>query len=262
MEIRKQKEAEFHDAVRNKKREDSQESGFISNRIIYDITRKNQQFIKNFFIQNCSGKKVLDYCCGDGDTAVLMAEQGATVSGIDISYVSIQNAKERALKKGLKSVHFMVMDAERLRFKDKYFDVITCLGVLHHLDIKKAYPELARVLKLDGKIICNEPLMYNPVFQLYRRLTPHLRTKWETEHILSRQDIRLAEKYFGKVETQFFHLATLFAVPFRYLPGFYFLLGILEKIDSLILRLPLVKWLSWQIVFILSEPKKNGKATF
>ncbi len=148
------------------------------------------------------------------------------------------------------------MDAENLRFNDNYFDLIICSGILHHLDIRKAYREMTRVLKSEGKIICNEPLSHNPIFQLYRRLTPYLRTKWEIEHILSREDIKLAENYFGKVEVHFFHLATFLALPFYSLPVFNFLLSILEKIDSIILRLPLLKWWAWQIVFILSEPKK------
>jgi len=113
------------------------------------------------------------------------------------------------------------------------------------------------VLKPNGKIICNEPLVHNPIFQLYRKLTPHLRTEWEAEHILSKRDIKLAEKYFGKVDKKFFHLFSLVAVPLSKWPSvFNPILTILAAIDSIILRLPLVKWWAWQIIFILSEPKK------
>ena len=44
-EVRKQKEAEFHDRVRDKKAEEETRdvnNFFISNRIVYDITRKSQ----------------------------------------------------------------------------------------------------------------------------------------------------------------------------------------------------------------------------
>jgi ubiquinone/menaquinone biosynthesis C-methylase UbiE len=254
IEPRKQKEAGFHDRLRGE--EPKEDKRLTSNRRFYSITRKSQQFVNDFLVKNCSGKKVLDYCCGDGDTAVFLAERGAEAVGIDISPVSIRNAKEKVKNKEPKNIRFFVMDAEDLKFEDNLFDLIVCNGVLHHLDIKKAYPELARVLKPSGKIICTEPLIHNPFFQLYRKTTPHLRTKWESKHILSKEDIKLAEDYFGGVDTRFFHLVSLLAVPFRNLPGFNFVLTVLEKTDTLLLGLPFLKWWAWQIVFVLSVPRK------
>lgn len=259
MEFRKQKEAGFHDKIRDKKlKEDNSEyKRLTSNKRFYSITRKSWGFISNFLTEDCSGKRILDYCCGNGEVVLYLGKQGARAVGIDISSTSIQNAKEKAEKQGLANqTSFLVMDAENLNFEENYFDLILCNGVLHHLDIKRAYPELARVLKPNGKIICAEPLIYNPIFQLYRKMTPHLRTKWEAEHILSKKEIDMAKEHFGKVETNFFHLAVLGAVPFRRLPGFNFILRLFEAADSVLLKIPVLKWLSWQIVFILSNPRK------
>jgi hypothetical protein len=89
-------------------------------------------------------------------------------------------------------------------------------------------------------------------------MTPHLRTEWEVEHILRKENFEVAKKYFNKVELHFYYLFTLLAVPFRKLPIFITLLSILEKVDNLILKLPFIKWQAWQIVFVLSEPKKNS----
>ena len=101
------------------------------------------------------------------------------------------------------------MDAERLAFQDRSFDVIVVNGVLHHLELREAYVELARVLKKNGRIMCIEALAHNPLINLYRRKTPHLRTEWEVDHILRMRDIEIARKYFGKVRVRFFHLASL-----------------------------------------------------
>lgn len=259
MEERKQTEALFHDKIRDEKlRDDRLEyERLTANKKFYSITRKSRSFVNEWLLARCEEKKVLDYCCGNGEVSIFLAKNNAEVTGIDISPVSIENCKKNAIREGVdKNTNFLVMDAENLEFEDNYFDFIICSGVLHHLDIKKSYPELARVLKPDGEIICGEPLVHNPFFQLYRRLTPHLRTKWEMEHILSKNDINLAKRYFNKIEIKFFHLFTLLAVPFRNLPRFDFILGILEKVDSFLLKLPFIKWLSWQIIFILSKPKK------
>lgn len=185
-----------------------------------------------------------------------MAEAGAEVVGIDISEVSIQNAEREALRKGLQA-RFVVMDCEQLDFPDSSFDLINVSGVLHHLDLSKAFPELARVLKPTGSIICVEALAHNPVFQTYRRLTPHLRTEFETEHILRRRDVFKARKFFNRVELRFFHLASLVAVPFRKSRIFEPLLSALEVVDNGLLRMPVIRWWAWQIAFLLSGPRRR-----
>lgn len=260
MQIRKQEEAKFHDSLRTLKKPPQDYEQFASNKKFYSVTRQSRNFLHKWLIQKCRNKKVLDYCCGNGETSLFLAQHEAETTGIDISPVSIENCKRNVIREKVdKHARFFVMDAENLEFEDNYFDIIFCSGVLHHLDIKKAYPELARVIKPDGEIICNEPLIHNPFFQLYRKLTPRLRTEWETQHILNKNDIMLANKYFSKVEINFFHLTTLLAVIFRNFRGFNFILGMLEKTDSILLKLPFLKWWAWQIIFILSQPKKNIK---
>ena len=259
MEIRKQKEAEFHDKIRDKEleKDDQAFKRLTSNRKFYSIARKNISFIVDYLVTKYKNKRVLDYCCGDGSFTIFLAKKGIHMIGIDISEVSIQNGKNLIKTEGLEDrISLFAMDAEKTEFPNSYFNGILCGGVLHHLNIENAYKEMARILKPEGTIICNEPLAYNPIFQLYRRLTSHLRTKWEMEHILTQRDINLAKKYFGKIEIKFFHLATLLAVPLRNLPGFDSVLSALEGVDSIILKLPGFQWLAWQVIFILSEPKK------
>ncbi len=47
----------------------------------------------------------------------------------------------------------------KLDFEDNSFDLITCLGVLHHIpNVSFVFSELVRVLKPGGKIIYREPI--------------------------------------------------------------------------------------------------------
>jgi ubiquinone/menaquinone biosynthesis C-methylase UbiE len=91
------------------------------------------------------------------------------------------------------------MDGEATAFTDNHFDLIVDTAVLHHVDLQRAYRELARILTPTGEITCIEAPRHNVFIQLYRKLTPHRRTAWETHHILGRREIRMAEKYFNKV---------------------------------------------------------------
>lgn len=258
MELRKKLEREHANRLKNLLKDVSNKEKVASNKKFYSITRSSRNFVKDWLLKNQlnDDNKFLDYCCGEGETSVSLAKQGINITGIDISDTSIEIAKERATKEKLKQPPvFLVMDGENLSFSDNTFDIIFCSGVLHHLNIANAYSELKRVLKPGGKIICNEPLAYNPIFQLYRKMTPYLRTEWEMKHILSKRDVESAKKYFNKIEIRFFYLTTLLAVPFRHLPVFNFILGLFERIDSVLLKIPFLKWLAWQVVFILSGPK-------
>lgn len=262
MEDRKQRESAFHNLLRDKKLESSIDfESLTANKKYYSITRKSLQFVEKWLSQKCMGKKVLDYCCGNGGMSRSIANLGAAqVVGIDISDVSIENAKKYGSNEELNNKpQFLVMDAENMKFDNNTFDIVYEAGVLHHLNLERAYPEIARVLKPDGYCICIEALGHNKIIQFYRKKTPDLRTEWEAEHILKKRDILMANNYFNKVEIiGLFHLATLAAVPFRNNPFiFNSLLKLMEFLDSLILMLPLIKWQAWQAVFVLSKPIKD-----
>ena len=148
---------------------------------------------------------------------------------------------------------FVVGDAEHSGFEDESFDCIFVSSVLHHLDLDAAYKELHRLLRPDGMILCKEALSNNPFFMYYRRKTPHLRTAWEVDHILSVDDIKKGEKYFSQVDIKFFHLFVLGAVPFRGTVLFDPVRKILDGLDSFVLSLPLVRHWAWQGIFTLKK---------
>lgn len=266
MEERTSTEKRFHDSTRKKDNHDIEIQQNIGqcNKCFapgswYAITRRSKNKVFEFLKKNSTNSTILDYCCGDGGLAILVAGfKDCEVVGIDISEVSIENAKQSAIDKGLsQAVKFYVMDAENMSFDDNSFDIIYCSGVIHHLEISSAYSELARVLKPSGKIIMNEPLIYNPVIHYYRKKTPYLRTDWEVDHILRKRDIELAKEYFNSVDILgFYHLFTIAAVFFRNTRIFPMVLRVLETLDSIVLKLPLVKWLAWQVVFVAESPKR------
>ncbi len=257
LERRKVEEKSFHDQLMGLAQSDPNYAFYTSNRKFYSITRASQAFVRGWLRQRCAGKRVLDYGCGDAHPSFFCAEHGAETVGIDVSEISVQNAKAEAVRKGIADhTRFLVADCEATGFKDSQFDLICVSGVLHHLDLRRAFAEMARVLRPRGEVICSEPLAHNPIFSLYRKMTPHLRTAWETEHLITRHDLTLVGEYFDHVEARCFHLATLAAVPFRSCLGFKHLPGVLESIDSVVLTLPVVKWLAWQVVFTLGGPRK------
>jgi SAM-dependent methyltransferase len=261
---RKLEESQFHDMLRSAElRQDSELYRiYTANKKFYSINRKSRKFFDDWLIKNCAGRRVLDYGCGDGRYAILAARHGAQAVGVDVSAVSVENARAEAAREGLADrTAFHVMDGEALEFADDSFDIVCEAGVLHHLDLGRAMAEIIRVLSPSGQVICAEALGHNPLFQAYRRLTPHLRTPWETNHIVRRRDILDSARRFRRCELRFFHLASLAAVLLRGTRAFDTVLSALERVDDVLMRLPAIRWYAWQIVYVLSAPIKARRET-
>ncbi len=261
MEQRKLEEIEFHNRREQDRLAARDEEEFIKqypNKRFYAINRGPREATRQWLEEHCPGAVALDYCCGLGATSLELARLGATVHGIDISTEELKTAEKTLAEAGYGDrAEFHAMDAENMEFPDDMFDVIVCSGVLHHLDLEHAYPELARVLKPTGQIICIEAQGANPLINLYRKRTPKLRTSWEAEHILTVAQVKQAKPFFEHIDMRFFHLLTILAVPFRKAPFFEALLGALEALDRVILKIPGVQRMAWQMMFFLSAPKKG-----
>lgn len=221
----------------------------------YAVVKSSREYHEKFLLSNCSNKRVLEYGCGTGSYAFFLAKHGARVVGIDISDVRIRLAKAQAKEEGLEDVVFSAMDAEAMQFEDSSFDIVCGKAILHHLRIDRALKEITRVLEPEGKAIFIEPMAHNPAINLFRKLTPHFRTK--DEHPLTVRDLRFMEEFFHQVNYRFFHLFSLLAVPFRNSKWFSSLLERLDNLDrKLFERIPLLRPLAWQVVLVLDRPKK------
>ncbi len=261
MEERKVLEQEFHNQ-RERDQQSLSDEEFLAkypNKRFYSITKRSKDFFYSILRKELAGKAVLDYCCGLGGSSIKFAKMGAKVWGIDISDESIETAMRNSKEMGLEdNVTFAVMDAENMDFEDNKFDIIVCSGVLHHLDLEHAYPELARVLNADGIVIAQEALGYNPLINAYRRRTPNLRTAWEIDHILKLKDLKQARKYFSVVQVNYFHLADIAALLFYNKKLFQPILKVLGAVDSILLRIPIIQLMAWQMIFTLKNPKKGA----
>lgn len=102
------------------------------------------------------GLNVLDYGCGHGMAAVVLARRGARVTAFDLSHGYLDEARRRAAANGA-PVTFVQADGARLPFADGVFDRVWGNAVLHHLDVGIAASELRRVLRPGGLAVFCEP---------------------------------------------------------------------------------------------------------
>lgn len=116
------------------------------------------------------GKTVLDIGCGSGAHACYFAMKRAKVSAIDIHPDAIALTLRRALVNSVADkIEARVAPAETLPYPDRYFDLVFCGLVLHHVDMEKAGREIARVLRPGGRVVCLETSARNPLLMFARR---------------------------------------------------------------------------------------------
>ena len=235
---------------------------YFSNMKYYSITGSSEHFKEGLIKKILSVKPdpiVLDFACGNGENALYAASLGAKCLGIDISPEGIDNCVKNSKLLGLEDkCTFMVMDGENLQLKNNMFDLCIEYGALHHVELKAALSEISRVLKPDGNAIFVEALRHNPLIHTYRKLTPHLRTAWEVDHILGVDSIEVFNEYFDKVTVRYFHLISLILVPIRNTFLFKYLLPVFNRIDNILLKIPFISKFAWIMIVELGSPK-HGK---
>jgi SAM-dependent methyltransferase len=115
-----------------------------------------------------TGARVLDVGCGCGTTTLEIARRvGADgqVTGIDLSAVMLERARQAAQADGFSNVRFHQGDAQTHGFEAACFDtVFSRFGVMFFNDPPSAFANLRRSLRSGGRLafVCWQPLQENP----------------------------------------------------------------------------------------------------
>ena len=114
------------------------------------------------------GERALDLCCGTGDIAFALAQQGASVVGLDFSEPMLAVAESRRLKlerrgrtpgtgqidRKAGNPQFVRGDAQRIPFPDNAFDIVTVgYGLRNLADWEAGLREMQRVAKPGGRLL-------------------------------------------------------------------------------------------------------------
>lgn len=221
------------------------------------------------------GCRVLDLGCGLGEASVYFALRGADVTAVDLSGEMLNTTQELAATRNVKlRTHHAASESLGLGTNEK-FDIIYVGNLFHHVDIAATLDVLLPHLHDHGKLVSWDPVAYNPLINVYRRMATSVRTA--DEHPLRIRDVRMIRDRFQHTQTKFFWFTTLtifilMALAQRRDPNkvrfwkavvdesesWRWLYVPLARIDAVLLSVfPPLRWLCWNVGIIASGPKKN-----
>ena len=256
---RQRREREHHDAWAEALKPDE----LLVEDSFQATTAQENRFILEYF-GGLRGKRILDLGAGAGEAALYFASCGAEVTALDISRAQLDVLQRAAADRKL-AVEVTVGSAEQLPFAEGSFDFVYGNGVLHHVELRSAIPEVRRVLKRHGKAAFIEPLAYNPAIWMYRRMATDVRTP--DERPLTRADVAwVVSELEQSGHREFWILGLYLFIHFwlvervgpsedrywkkviRDSPRYERIAAPLFTADRVLAHLPGVRWLAWNTV--------------
>jgi SAM-dependent methyltransferase len=114
------------------------------------------------------GESVLDVGCGCGESSLQLANRvgpAGSVTGLDVSAVMLERARERARAAGLTNLRFENADAQTFGFDAAHFDLLfSRFGVMFFDDPTAAFANLRSALGPGGRLafVCWQEIRRNP----------------------------------------------------------------------------------------------------
>lgn len=133
------------------------------------------------------GDRILEVGVGTGIN-LAMYPKGCIITGVDLSGPMLEKARERAVKKGVRNVRLLEMDAADMKFHDNSFDIVYAPYLMSVVpDPVRVANEMHRVCRAGGKVIfLNHFRSPNPILSRIERLISPL-----TVHIGFKADLDL-----------------------------------------------------------------------
>ena len=207
-------------------------------------------YFKSLIRNSKKGYKILEICCGEGESSEAILENYQDITFADISKNSLDVIKKNCSSFLTKSISFKECNMEILPFDNEIFDIIACAGGLSYGNNKLVLNEIHRVLKQNGIFICIDSFNENPIYKLnrYVHFLKGNRTKSTLKRMPDRKLLKGYERKFGTTKIKYSGTLIWLLYPLSKIIGYK-----KSKILSDFFDKNLPKWMSFKFIM---EAKK------
>ncbi len=166
--------------------------------------------------ENLEDKQVIDIGCGEGRWTRLMANRGASVTGIDLNQKMIEIAEERSKKFG-DNIKFLKMNINNLFDSDRKFDfAFSCYTFNNISNLNDIFQILGKMLKNNGELVIATKLLdfsesenkilkkyYLPIKSKKHTIYTYGNELQDYEECSKDNDFKLIESYLQEIEDGF-----------------------------------------------------------
>ena len=138
-----------------------------------DYVRWADYIAKLFALYNFHPRRVLDVACGTGSTAILLAEKGYEMSGVDRAFEMLLRAREKAKRHSDVHLKLWQQDMRQLTVNQPY-DAVLCLYdsinyIITEDEIRKVFAKVSKALIPGGMFIFDVTTEYNILKNFHRQ---------------------------------------------------------------------------------------------
>jgi ubiquinone/menaquinone biosynthesis C-methylase UbiE len=162
------------------------------------------KFYFSLFKKLKNKKKLLEIGAGTGENTLRIIKIKFNVCATDISPTSVEVMSQKYSK--YKNFSSIVVDMEKLPFKNESFDIICSAGSLSYGDNNRVMNEIYRVLKFGGWVVLVDSLNDNPIYR-FNRYINYIKGNRSWSTLKRIPNVNLIDKYikkFGYGKVKFF----------------------------------------------------------
>jgi len=161
------------------------EAGFGAYDMLYGEEQKKKFERCSRYLDEMSGKVVLDCGCGTGTLLTLLSEKSGLLIGVDYSRAMLRLTWERT--RSAENVDLVCADADNLPFKSASFDQVVSFTMLGNMpEIGRTLREFGRVARDSAQIVLSftkKNIKADEVLRCMENISVRLREFIDDEHL-------------------------------------------------------------------------------
>jgi SAM-dependent methyltransferase len=132
------------------------------------------------------GRAIVDVGCGDGALVRALANQGARMTGVEISAGQLERARAHP---PVADERYVEGAAQALPLDDDSADVVVFLQSLHHVPAEHMDAALAEAARVAPLVFVQEPLAHGPFFDLVALVDDETRVRALAQEAIARSSL-------------------------------------------------------------------------